>query len=205
MIAIIDYRAGNLASVSNAFSRLGTDHIITNEINRLEQADGIVFPGVGHARSAMDALRETGIDKWLQQTKKPVLGICLGMQLFYEDTVEGPCKTLGIIPGHLCKFDNTSQKVPHMGWNTFEEITCEHPILDGIDEQSYFYYVHSYYAPVNEYTVASCQYGVPFTAVTVRDNFAGVQFHPEKSGIAGERLLHNFLDWVSEPENSIQG
>lgn len=204
MIAIIDYKAGNLASVSNAFSRLGTDHMITDEINRLEQADGVVFPGVGHARSAMEALHETGIDRWLQQTKKPVLGICLGMQLFYEKTVEGPCETLGIIPGHLRKFDNTSEKVPHMGWNTLEEITYNHPILDGIDEQSYFYFVHSYYAPVNDYTVASCLYGVPFTAVTARDNFAGVQFHPEKSGIAGERLLRNFIEWVSEPESHLE-
>jgi glutamine amidotransferase len=192
MIAIIDYKAGNIASVSNALQRLDVDYKVTHKLDELEAADAVIFPGVGHAESAMQALQEDKLDDWLRLTQKPVLGICLGMQLLYESSEEGDSKGLGIIPGRLKKFDPTDEKVPHMGWNTFEKVR-QHPILDGIDDSQYFYYVHSYYAPVNKFTVAQGDYITPFTAVVARDNYVGVQFHPEKSGRIGHMLLQNFL------------
>lgn len=200
MIAIIDYKAGNLASVSNALRRFDTDICITNRPEELERSQGVIFPGVGHAYAAMASLRETGLDRWLQQTSKPVLGICLGMQLLYESTEEGDGQTLGIIPGRLKKFDERIAKVPHMGWNTFSR-TQPHPLLSGIDAYQYFYYVHSYYAPVNEYTLAGCDYITPFASVVAHENYYGVQFHPEKSGRAGALLLQNFLDLVYQKVN----
>ncbi len=196
MIAIIDYKAGNLASVSNALDRLAASYIITNRMPDLDQADAIIFPGVGHAVSAMRDLQLNGLDAWLRETRKPVLGICLGMQLLYESTTEGPTETLGVLPGRLTKFDASRQKVPHMGWNTVE--TCpgkeHHPLLKSIPAGTHFYHVHSYFAPVTADTVATATYSHPFSAIASRGNFMGVQFHPEKSGKPGEQLLRNFLD-----------
>lgn len=195
MIGIIKYQAGNIASVSNALERLNTDYFISDQIEELEKADGIIFPGVGHAAAAMDDLRSRELDVWLKTTKKPVLGICLGMQLLYESSEEGDSHTLGLIPGRLKKFDATKGKVPHMGWNQFKVLN-KHPLIDGIDNQKFLYYVHGYYAPANNHTLASCNYINDFAAVVAKDNFMGVQFHPEKSGQAGSLLLQNFLDIV---------
>ena len=195
MIGIIKYQAGNLASVSNALDRLGADYFISDDPNELEKADGIIFPGVGHAASAMDDLRSRDLDVWLKNTSKPVLGICLGMQLLYESSEEGNCKTLGLIPGHLKKFDASEAKVPHMGWNQFST-TKDHHLIKGIDNLQFLYYVHGYYAPNSDHTLASCKYINDFTAVVAKDNFMGVQFHPEKSGQVGSHLLQNFLDLV---------
>ncbi|MDZ7694667.1 MAG: imidazole glycerol phosphate synthase subunit HisH [Balneolaceae bacterium] len=198
MIAIINYKAGNLASVSNALDRLGAEFVITNDTDKLETADAVIFPGVGHAYSAMASLRENNLHSWLKETQKPVLGICLGMQLLYESSEEGDTEGLGIIPGRLKKFDSRKGKVPHMGWNTFQSVD-KHPLLRGISTDFYFYYVHSYYAPVNKYTLAECEYTCPFASVVGRDNYVGVQFHPEKSGDVGSMLLQNFLTYVEEP------
>lgn len=197
MIGIIKYQAGNLASVSNALDRLKAGYFVSDKTDELEKADAIIFPGVGHAAAAMDDLRSKKLDVWLKNTKKPVLGICLGMQLFYDSSEEGDSRALGIIPGRLKKFDSTLAKVPHMGWNHFESIQ-EHPLLTGIDEKHFVYYVHGYYAPVNEHTLATCNYINNFTAVVKKDNFLGVQFHPEKSGQVGSLLLQNFLDMVND-------
>lgn len=197
MIAIINYEAGNLASVSNALKRLDEEHIITDKQDELNQADGIIFPGVGHAEPAMKSLQKNGLDTWLKQTQKPVLGICLGMQLFFESSEEGDSKGLGVIPGRLKKFDSSKAKVPHMGWNTFDNIS-DHPIADNLSKKEYFYYVHSFYAPVNDFTVASCHYIEDFSAIVARNNFVGVQFHPEKSGKIGSLLLQNFLQFVNK-------
>lgn len=195
MISIIDYRAGNTASVSNALERLGATYQITNEKAALEASDGIIFPGVGHAESAMQALRDTGLHTWLQETTKPVLGICLGMQLLYEFSEEGDTPTLGIVSGRLKKFDAARHKVPHMGWNTFKTLKSgAHPLLEDLRADDYFYYVHSYYAPVTAETLAASRYaGSDFACIVARNNFAGVQFHPEKSGRAGSLLLRNFI------------
>lgn len=195
MIGIIRYRAGNLTSVSNALQRLNADFFISDEFSELEKADTIIFPGVGHAAAAMDDLRAKDLDVWLKTTKKPVLGICLGMQLLFETSEEGDSTTLGIIPGRLKKFDSTKAKVPHMGWNQFET-KKNHPLLKDIGSKQFLYYVHGYYAPTNEYTLASCQYINDFAAVVAKDNYMGVQFHPEKSGQVGSLLLQNFLKMV---------
>ncbi|TVQ15204.1 MAG: imidazole glycerol phosphate synthase subunit HisH [Balneolaceae bacterium] len=205
MIAIINYKAGNLASVSNALERLGAPHVITSELDALESADAIIFPGVGHAQAAMQSLHENNLAGWLRQTKKPLLGICLGMQLFFESSDEGDTECLGIIPGRLRLFDNANVKVPHMGWNHFSSVG-NHPLLAGIDEKDYFYYVHGYYAPVTEYTIATCHYDAGFSSVVARDNFTGVQFHPEKSGANGVKLLQNFLEFAGAqtgPKNKL--
>jgi glutamine amidotransferase len=195
MIGIIKYQAGNLASVANALDRLGADYFISDNPEELEKADAIIFPGVGHAAAAMDDLRAKDLDIWLKNTRKPLLGICLGMQLLFESSEEGNCKTLGIIPGRLRKFDSTQAKVPHMGWNQFDAMK-EHPLIKGIDDNQFLYYVHGYYAPTNEYTLAKCKYISDFAAVVSKNNFMGVQFHPEKSGQVGSLLLQNFLEMV---------
>lgn len=201
MIGIIKYKAGNLASVTNALDRLGADYVITNEATTLENSDGIIFPGVGHAGAAMDDLRAKDLDVWLKHTQKPVLGICLGMQLLYESSEEGDTTTLGIIPGRLKKFDAKQEKVPHMGWNQFK-VQKNHPLIKGIDDKKFLYYVHGFYAPANEFTLASCHYISDFAAVVAKDNFMGVQFHPEKSGQTGSLLLQNFLDFVNSTINT---
>ena len=195
MIALIKYKAGNIASVSNALDRLGVDYFLAETPEQLNTADGVIFPGVGHAWSAMESLKENGIDEWLKNTKKPVLGICVGMQLLFDSSSEGNTQGLGVIPGSLVKFDENKAKVPHMGWNTVSK-SQEHPLLKGIDSNEFLYFVHSYYAPDNEYTVASCDYINPFIAVVAKDNYFGVQFHPEKSGATGAKILKNFLDFV---------
>lgn len=197
MIGIIKYQAGNLASVSNALERLGADYFISDDIEELEKADGIIFPGVGHASAAMDDLRARDLDIWLKETKKPVLGICVGMQLLYESSEEGNCTMLGVIPGKLKKFDSSVDKVPHMGWNQFTPHK-EHDLLKGLNSEHYLYYVHGYYAPTDEHTLASCNYINEFTAVVAHENFMGVQFHAEKSGQVGSLLLQNFLTMVNQ-------
>ncbi|MEX2600316.1 MAG: imidazole glycerol phosphate synthase subunit HisH [Balneolaceae bacterium] len=192
MIGIIKYRSGNLASVSNALDRLRASYIISDRSEELDRCDAILFPGVGHASSAMEDLKSRNLDHWLRNTSKPVLGICLGMQLMYEFTEEGAVETLGVLPGRLQKFDSSRAKVPHMGWNQIDVIKT-HPLFKGFRENHYYYFVHSYYAPMNEYTLASCEYIDKFSAVAAKNNFMGVQFHPEKSGEAGSLLLKNFL------------
>ncbi|RNC85946.1 MAG: imidazole glycerol phosphate synthase subunit HisH [Balneola sp.] len=195
MIGLIKYRAGNIASVSNALDRLDIDYFLAQTPEELEKADAIIFPGVGHAGAAMESLQENGLDEWLKQTDKPVLGICVGMQLLYESSAEGETHGLGIIPGRLERFDESQEKVPHMGWNTFR-INRDNPLLEGIEEDDFVYFVHSYFAPENECSVASCSYIHPFSAVVEKDNFFGVQFHPEKSGKVGARILQNFANYV---------
>ena len=186
-----------MASVANALERLNAEYFISDNSKELDRADGIIFPGVGHAGAAMDDLRSRDLDVWLKCTTKPVLGICLGMQLLYESSEEGASDTLGLIPGKLKKFDASKAKVPHMGWNRFES-QKEHPLINGIDNKHFLYYVHGYYAPANEFTLATCKYIKDFSAVVSKDNFMGVQFHPEKSGAVGSLLLQNYLDIVKE-------
>lgn len=192
MIALIKYRAGNITSVSNALDRLGADYFLAETPEELDTADAVIFPGVGHAWTAMESLKENKIDEWLINTQKPVLGICVGMQLLFETSSEGNTKGLGVIPGSLQKFDSTQAKVPHMGWNLLKN-KQQHPILEGLSAEDHFYFVHSYYTPNNEFAIATCDYINKFIAVVAKDNYLGVQFHPEKSGDAGSKIIENFL------------
>jgi glutamine amidotransferase len=187
-LVIIDYGAGNVFSVKSAFKRLGVDAILTRDKNEILSADRVVFPGVGHAAAALKQLRESKLDTFIPALQQPVLGVCLGMQLMCEHTEEGNEKCLGIFDGVSVKRFEGNLKIPHMGWNSLKETSKK---MEGLTEDVYF--VHSYYAPVNSYTVAVCEYGQPFSAAMEKNNFFACQFHPEKSGTAGELILKRFL------------
>lgn len=191
-IAIIDYNAGNTCSVQFALERLGIKAILTNDPAVLKTADKVIFPGVGAAGVTMQFLKAQGLDQVIKDLKQPVLGICLGMQLMCAFSEEGDVETLGIFPQRVKAFDATKGlKVPHMGWNT---LSCQSvALLDGVKDLDYAYFVHSYYAELSPYTIASCNYGLPFSAALQKDNFYATQFHPEKSGSVGEQILKNFL------------
>ncbi|MFL9844827.1 imidazole glycerol phosphate synthase subunit HisH [Flavobacterium rhizosphaerae] len=190
MIAILHYNAGNIQSVQNAINRLGYNCIVTDDKALLLTADKVIFPGVGHAASAMAHLQAKGLDTLLLSLKQPVLGICLGLQLMCRHTEEGNTLGLGIFDTDVTCFPPT-EIVPHMGWNTLTPKPCL--LFDGIGDGEHFYFVHSYYAALCNNSVATCNYILPYSAALQKDNFYAVQFHPEKSGAAGEKLLKNFL------------
>jgi glutamine amidotransferase len=194
MVAVIDYGGANLASVLFALERLGVTPKLTKDAAEIRAADKVIFPGVGAAKSAMESLERFQLVTCIRELQQPVLGICLGMQLLFTRSEEGDAAMLDVIPEDIAHFPaKPGFSVPHMGWNTIKTET-ESPLLKGIDEHTHFYFVHSYYAPVTaDYTLASCDYAVPFSAVVKNDNFYGCQFHPEKSSHAGEQLLKNFL------------
>ncbi|MFI3248613.1 MAG: imidazole glycerol phosphate synthase subunit HisH [Rikenellaceae bacterium] len=196
MIAIIDYDTGNLRSVMNALERVGVEYVVTSDHEVLRGADKVIMPGVGEASSAMEKLRERGLDTLVPSLTQPVLGICIGMQLMCESSEEGDAKCLGIFPTKVVKLpaelaNGELLKVPHVGWDTIEDLQT--PLFEGINESSHLYYVHSFAAEVCENTIATTEYGVKFSASLHRDNFYGTQFHPEKSGTVGEAILNNFL------------
>ncbi len=199
MIAVIDYNTGNLKSVENALQRLGADFVITSDEAVVRLASGVLLPGVGEASSAMARLVSTGLDKVIPTLASPVLGICIGMQLMCVHSDEGDVDGMGIFRSPVVKFSpedssrNERIKIPQMGWNTVSAVSS--PLFEDIPDQSWFYYVHSFYAEVCEDTVAVTTYGCrPFSATLRRNNFFGVQFHPEKSGTTGSKLLSNFLE-----------
>lgn len=195
MIALVDYDAGNTRSVLNALQRLGVDATLTSDAEVLLGADHVLFPGVGHARSAMEALRAHGLETPLRDIKAPFLGICLGMQLMCAYTEEGHTTGLGIVPTKVVRFEeDASRPVPHMGWNHFESIRQRSPLFKGISLEDNVYFVHSYYAEVDDATEVVSQYGVDFAAAIRHDNYFGVQFHPEKSSDVGLKILQNFLE-----------
>jgi len=189
-IVIIDYEAGNVQSVKYALERLGVNAEISNCETTIRKADKVIFPGVGEASWAMIKLKETGLDEVIPQLKQPVLGICLGMQLMCEQSEEGNTKGLGIFPIKTLKFP-PEEKVPHMGWNQIKQLNGE--LYSGIENESFVYFVHSYYVPVNKYTVADTKYIRDFSASLQKDNFYACQFHPEKSGDIGQQVLSNFI------------
>ena len=189
-IAIIDYGAGNIQSIQFALERLGLEGILTNDIDFIQSADKVIFPGVGEASSAMKKLNESGLDKLIPKLKQPVLGICLGMQLMCKSSEEGDTKGLGIFDVDIIKFSNVV-KVPQMGWNTIYDLKS--PLFNGINENNYMYLVHSFYAPKSEEMIATTNYEMEYATALQKDNFYGVQFHPEKSGVVGEEILKNFL------------
>ena len=190
-ITIIDYGAGNVASVKYALARMGVDAILTSDPEILLNAEKVIFPGVGHAAAAMMALQLKGLDIVIPKLKCPVLGICLGMQLMCNHSAEGDVAGLAIFSENVLKFEK-SLKVPHMGWNTIFKIS--EPLFKSIADHSSVYFVHSYYVPISTHTVAASYYGTAFSAALQKDNFYAVQFHPEKSGTIGAQILQNFID-----------
>lgn len=189
-LVILDYGVGNIKSIQFAFDRLGVTSVLSNDIQLIKAADKIIFPGVGEASSAMNKLKDTGLIDDIKKLKQPVLGICLGMQLMCNKTEEGQTEGLGIFDVTVKRFSN-SVKVPQMGWNTITNLKSR--LFDGIPDKEYMYLVHSYYAENNECAIATTDYELPYASALQKNNFYGVQFHPEKSGRSGERILQNFL------------
>ncbi len=194
MIAVIRYGAGNIRSVLSALRRLGHDAVITDDKSVIENADKVIFPGVGAAPSAMASLEEHGLVDTIRNLKVPFLGICLGMQLMCAFSEEGDVECIGAIPSRVMRFpEGRGDKIPHMGWNTISN--CSGTLYRYVDDGSYMYFVHSYYVPLSEHTSAVAEYdGIEFSASIEKDNFMLTQFHPEKSGDAGELVLKAFLE-----------
>ncbi|MDE5417196.1 imidazole glycerol phosphate synthase subunit HisH [Labilibaculum sp. DW002] len=190
-IVIIDYDAGNVQSVKYALERIGISAELSDDVDKITKADKVIFPGVGEAAWAMKMLQKNGLDELIPQLKQPVLGICLGMQLMCESSEESHTKGLGIFPVKVKRFTN-ERKVPHMGWNQLENLSGD--LFSGISPNEYAYFVHSFYVPDASGTVASCDYIRNFSASLQRDNFYACQFHPEKSGAVGVKVLENFIN-----------
>ncbi len=192
-VVIIDSGGANLASLQFALERLGARSRVSADPAEIAAAARVVLPGVGSAGDAMQRLRSAGIDRVLPTLTQPVLGICLGMQLLFDRSAEGPSETLGVLSGDVARLQAVpGRPVPHMGWNTLDHLR-EDPLLEGLAPGEHFYFVHSFAARPSPCTIASTDYGGPVVAVAGRDNFRGVQFHPERSGAAGAALLANFL------------
>ncbi|MFK8105118.1 MAG: imidazole glycerol phosphate synthase subunit HisH [Saprospiraceae bacterium] len=192
MIAIIKYNAGNIASVQNALNRLGATSEITDDPATILRADKVIFPGVGEASSAMAYLRAQRIDETIRKIEKPMLGICLGLQLMCTSSEEGNTACLDIFDARV-KIFPPKDKVPHMGWNNFSVLQAN-PLLNGIELEDNLYYVHRYFASLSKETIARCDYIQTFSSVLQKDNFYATQFHPEKSAETGARILQNFLN-----------
>jgi len=190
-LVIINYGAGNIKSIQFAFKRLGVDAVLSNNIEEIKSADKVVFPGVGEASSAMKMLRESGLDIVIPRLTQPVLGICLGMQLMCNTSEEGNTKGLGIFNVTVKRFSN-EEKVPQMGWNVIKDLKSD--LFKGIKENEFMYLVHSYYAEQCDEMIARTDYNIEYASALQKDNFYGVQFHPEKSGLKGSKILENFLN-----------
>ena len=191
MVAIIDYNVGNVKSLQFALERLGVKSILTNDYGLIKKSEKVIFPGQGAASTVMDKLKEVGLDKLIPNLKQPVLGICLGMQLFCENTEEGDVDGLGIIKCNVIKFSD-KLKVPQMGWNKVKKLRTK--LFNKINEGDYMYLVHSYFVPTINETIGQSEYGLTYSVAVQKENFFGVQFHPEKSSSAGSQLLKNFLE-----------
>ena len=189
-LVIIDYGAGNIKSIQFAFNRLGYNAVLSNDPETIKTANKVIFPGVGEASSAMKMLKESQLDALIPTLKQPVLGICLGMQLMCQHTEEGDTMGLGIFQTNVKRFSN-KVKVPQMGWNVIKDLKSD--LFKGIKENEYMYLVHSYYAEHCNETIAATDYGLNYASALQHKNFYGVQFHPEKSGAKGSKILENFL------------
>ena len=195
-LAIIKYNAGNIQSVMIALERLGVNAVVTDDVEEIKNADRVIFPGVGEASTAMDYLKEKKLDELIRNLKQPVLGICLGMQLLCDHSEENDTDCLGIIPIQVKRFSDPQLKIPQMGWNSIHGLKSS--LFKNIEEGSFIYNVHSYYAVDSEYSIATCNYGLYYSAAIHKDNFYGVQFHTEKSADTGDRILKNFLSIKNE-------
>jgi glutamine amidotransferase len=193
MIGIIDYGAGNVRSVGNALERLQAPYFVSKNVSDLNKAQKLILPGVGEAQSAMKSLGQSGLVEWLKTVKIPFLGICIGMQILFDHSDERETPCLGVVPGRVQRFDAGRVKIPHMGWNR-TALRQSNPLFRNIPDGEYFYFVHSFRAPVVETTLAVTEYGGDFSAAVRKENFFGVQFHAEKSGNAGLQVLRNFVE-----------
>lgn len=193
-VAIVKYNAGNIYSVMNALRRLGVEPLLTDKAEELRNADRVLFPGQGEASTTMSYLREHGLDTVIRSLRQPVLGICIGQQLMCRHSEEGNTDCMGIFPTDVKRFNPQvhEEKVPQMGWNSIYNLKSQ--LFRGIAENDFIYNVHSFYVPQNEYTIATCNYIVPYSAALRKDNFYACQFHPEKSGTVGAKILQNFLE-----------
>ena len=192
MIAIVDYKMGNLRSVENALKRLGAEFTVTSDAAVIRSADRVLMPGVGNAAEAMENLRQAALVNVVRSLRRPVLGICVGMQVMCRHSEEGDVDCLNLFDAHVKRFMPAADlKVPHMGWNTIGNL--ESKLFKGIDGGEYVYFVHSYYPELCPDTIATSRHGVMFSAALKYENFYGTQFHPEKSGDVGERIIENFL------------
>ncbi|BFU59598.1 MULTISPECIES: imidazole glycerol phosphate synthase subunit HisH [Rodentibacter] len=192
-LIIINTGCANLSSVKFAFDRLGFQAEISRDLDKIKSADKLLLPGVGTAQAAMKILQDRNLIEIIRNATQPILGICLGMQLLTNFSEEGDVETLGIIPTHTQKFPDCGLPLPHMGWNEVK-FAENSPLFAGIPQNSHFYFVHSYAVLPNQYTIATCDYGIPFSAALQKGNFYGVQFHPERSGKVGSQLLRNFME-----------
>ena len=192
-VAVVKYNAGNIQSVMNALRRVGVDPVLTDNPVELRKADRVIFPGQGEASHAVEYLQTHGLDQVIKSLTQPVLGICIGQQLMCEHSEEGNVDCLGIFPAQVLRFhpQKHEQKVPHMGWNQLENV--QDPLLEGINEGAFVYFVHSFYVPTTDYTIATTNHILSFSSAMRKGNFMATQFHPEKSGSVGERILTNFL------------
>ena len=197
---IIDTGCANLSSVMFAIKRLGFDATISDDVDVIKQASKVVLPGVGNAKYAMQNIQEKGLIDTIKSLTQPVLGFCLGMQLMCRDSLESTVGSqtdvidcLDLIPMSIKPLKADGLRLPHMGWNTLTSV-IEHPVFNNVNVGDYFYFVHSFAAPISEYTAASCEYGSPFSAAIIKDNFIGCQFHPERSGANGSKIINNFLE-----------
>ena len=191
-IAIIKYNAGNVASVMYALDRIGQKYQLTDDHEQIKKADKVIFPGVGEASTAMAYLKEKGLDEVIKGLKQPVLATCIGMQLLCKHSEEGNVDCIGVFDVEVKKFISKDLKIPHVGWNSIVK-RGDNPLMKGLKEEEFVYFVHSFYAHVNQYRTAVCEYEQPFSAMLHKDNFYAAQFHAEISGKAGEQILKNFL------------
>ena len=193
-VAIIDSGGANIGSVENALRRLGVNSLFTADPEAITRADRVILPGVGAAASAMAHLQQHRLVDCIRGLQQPVLGICLGMQLLFESSTEGDVECLGILPGRMERLpESAGIRIPHMGWNATRQ-RRDDPLLRGLPDQPWFYFVHSYFAPIGAHTLATSEHGAEFSAIVQQGNFRGAQFHPERSADDGARLLQNFLE-----------
>lgn len=195
-LAIVKYNAGNIYSVVNAVKRLGIEPVLTDNAEELLSADKVLFPGQGNAKTAMEYLRERRLDEVIRSLKQPVFGICVGQQLLCKHSEEGDADCIGIFDAEVLKFKPTchEEKIPQMGWNSIYDLKS--PLMEGLKERDYVYFVHSYYVPLCEETIATADFTLPYSAAIHKDNFYATQFHPEKSGSVGEKILKNFIELI---------
>ena len=200
-VAIVKYNAGNIYSVVNALRRMGIEPLLTDDAEKLKTADRVLFPGQGHAAEAMDYLKARRLDEVIRDLKQPVFGICVGQQLLCKHSEEGDADCIGIFNAEVKRFqpEKHEDKVPCMGWNSLhfaqkEELRESNPLMEGLGDEPYVYFVHSYYVPICAETIAVADYILPYSAAMHKDNFYTCQFHPEKSGKVGEQILRNFLN-----------